>query len=197
MSLFRLIAGLPTVVKFALGGLLVFVAYIGIVEPTIDQMAGLDLRAQEAARTSKALSSRSEQKQQTLSRVTTGERRFGVVHPPSEYEQRVDAFNTRVNDILKDADVRDIMISNRTARAPKGELDHFAGSGQRVERAIKEIRFTATPEQFTSVLSALEQSPEISSVTRVGVQRESSGERRLRVDVAAEAWVLVSDGRPA
>jgi len=197
MRLFRFVSGLPSVAKIALAAALVFVGYLLVVEPVVERIAVLNTRAEDAAKAGEALDSRSRNNQQTLSRVTTGERRFGIVEPPADYEARLDEFNTRVNGILRDAGVRDITIANRTARAPKGDLDRFAASGHQIERAIKDIRFTATPEEFTRVLSAIEQLPVVSGVTRVNVQRESDGSRRVRVDLSAETWVLVSSGRSA
>jgi hypothetical protein len=92
--------------------------------------------------------------------------------------------------------IQNVTSGSRNTVLEKGPLvDYFrAGNQQRVEKLVKDLTFLATPEQFAAALADLEREPLVTTISRVGV-RQTDGQdrfnRMLRVNIAAESWVVV------
>lgn len=81
------------------------------------------------------------------------------------------------------------------SRLPPAALREIvSSSGQRVERVVGEVGFTATPEQAAAVIAELESSPEIESISRLRMVR-SQTDRKVDVKMSVEAWILTGRGR--
>lgn len=81
------------------------------------------------------------------------------------------------------------------SRLPPAALREIvSGSGQRVERVVGEVGFTATPEQAAAIIAELESSPEIESISRLRMVRSQS-DRKVDVKMTVEAWILTGRGR--
>lgn len=81
------------------------------------------------------------------------------------------------------------------SRLPPAALREIvSGTGQRVERVVGEVGFTATPEQAAAIIAELESSPEIESISRLRMVR-SQTDRKVDVKMTVEAWILTGRGR--
>ena len=81
------------------------------------------------------------------------------------------------------------------SRLPPAALREIvSSSGQRVERVVGEVGFTATPEQAAAIIAELESSPEIESISRLRMVR-SQTDRKVDVKMTVEAWILTGRGR--
>ena len=81
------------------------------------------------------------------------------------------------------------------SRLPPAALREIvSGTGQRVERVVGEVGFTATPEQAAAIIAELESSPEIESISRLRMVRSQS-DRKVDVKMTVEAWILTGRGR--
>ncbi len=63
-----------------------------------------------------------------------------------------------------------------------------------MERISGDLKFEARPEAALSIISELEDSPAIESITSVRLSTEA-GPGKVRVDLTLEAWVVGSDQR--
>lgn len=80
----------------------------------------------------------------------------------------------------------------RTAtRLPASALRDVIGD-RRAERVTADLQFEATPEIVSKIISELEASPEIDSISTLRLQRVEAG-KKLRVKMVIEAWVIGGD----
>jgi hypothetical protein len=119
-----------------------------------------------------------------------------VVLPPGDPRERADAFNRRINEVLKSRGVTDHTGTTRTISLATGPVNTaLDASGQRVDRFIRELQFEADPETLASVLADLDRSPEVAAISKVQARKaEEGGGRLLRATVSVEAWVLARKG---
>ncbi len=82
------------------------------------------------------------------------------------------------------------------SRLPPAALREIvSGTGERIERVVGEVGFSATPEQAAEILAALESSPDIESVSRLRMVRSPQLDRKVDVKLTVEAWILTGRGR--
>jgi len=121
---------------------------------------------------------------------------LGPINVPRSEEEGSLALGRVANEVIgRHGSVRDVAFDGRIgSRLPPTALREIVGStGQRVERVVGELRFTATPEQAVAVVRDLESSPEIESVSRIRLLRDEET-RRVAVTLTIEAWILASGG---
>ncbi len=115
-----------------------------------------------------------------------------VVRPTTEADANA-ALTQSVNEILKLHSVSNDDFKIRPpARLPTGTLEKIVkGSDQRVERLTGELRFEATPEHTLAIISELEGSEDIESISHVRLNKmPATG--KLSVQLRVEAWILSS-----
>lgn len=77
---------------------------------------------------------------------------------------------------------------------PAALREIVSASGQRVERVVGEVGFTATPEQAAAIISELEASPDVESISRLRVIKSKDADRKVEVKMTVEAWILTGRG---
>lgn len=191
-ALLARLRALPRAAQWGVWAALALVAYFAIVEPTLELRAAWASKADDKSQALVALARGTREGDE----VELGIRRFGVVKPPGDPRERADAFNRRINEVLKSHEVTDHTGTTRTISLTTGPLNSaLDASGQRVDRFIREIQFEAAPETLAAVLADLERSPEVAAVSKVQVRKsEEGGGRLLRATVSVEAWVLARKG---
>jgi hypothetical protein len=137
---------------------------------------------------------------------------FGAPLLPGDPESRQDLVYNAVNTILARHGVRDRDITERQSPLRNEDAAALLGSsatapvaGERsgVTRLILEITFDASPETISAVVADLEAAPEIATISRVKVDRNSGANgsrssrgrgssRNLRATIVPEAWVATS-----
>lgn len=188
---------LPRAGRWAVIGLAVVVAYFAAVEPAITMYNGIaseaDKRAARLASYAKERAARSNAE----TTIASGVARYGIVEYPGDPEQRSVAFNKQISEIMTKHGLKEDSTT-RTAALGAGPLLGAVGSDKRVERLVKELTFSATPEKVVAVVNDLEASPIIAAVSKVQIRVPGESERdgrNVRASVAVEAWVVVPKGR--
>jgi ribosome-associated toxin RatA of RatAB toxin-antitoxin module len=77
-------------------------------------------------------------------------------------------------------------------------LSGIVGTDKRVERIVKELQITATPEQVIKLIADLEQLPTVATVSRVQIRKPSENEqegRKVKADISVETWVVARKGK--
>jgi hypothetical protein len=192
-SLVERIAGLPRVAKIALGAGVFAALYFAVVEPAVDAInrdagrsASSEAALVEYARSGGKLKAAGD----TVSR---GVREFGEVALPGDAQSRPSEFNSAVDAVLSTHGVEGVTSTSRTAPMGNGPLTRYLGTGQRVDRVMKELSFSATPEAFHAVLADLERTPLVASISRVQVRQgddREKADRLLKVSLSLETWTM-------
>ena len=113
-----------------------------------------------------------------------------VVGPANEADANA-ALTQSVNEIIKRHSVSNDDFKIRPpALLPTGTLEKIIkGNEQRVERLTGELRFEASPQHTLAIISELEGSEDIESVSHVRLNK-MPGTRKLSVQLRVEAWIL-------
>jgi len=121
---------------------------------------------------------------------------LGPIRIPSTEGEGSIALAETVNAAIRNHPVANFSFDARAgARLPPAALREIAsGAGERVERVVGEIGFTATPEQAAEIVAELEASPDLESISRLRISRSQTMNRRVDVKMTVEAWVLGSRG---
>jgi type II secretory pathway component PulM len=122
---------------------------------------------------------------------------LGPIRIPSTEGEGSIALAETVNAAIRSHPVTNFSFDARAgARLPPAALREIAsGAGERVERVVGEIGFTATAEQAAEIIGELEASPDLESISRLRISRSQTMDRRVDVKMTVEAWVLGSRGR--
>lgn len=169
-------------------------AYFVIERWWLDVLSDLDRQATAREAELASLRSRANVSSGAGAEVAAGVARYGVVREPVDAQTGANSISKRLGQVLGERGVKQYTATTRApALLPSGPLSP-AGAIDRVERLVTDVQFEASPETFTAVLADLEQSPEVSSVSRVQVQRGGSAgpnanARIVRVNLSVETWV--------
>lgn len=184
---------LPPVVKFGVGAAAFAAAYFAAIEPAIDAInrdggksASNETALIEYARSGGRLRAANE----TVSR---GSREFGEVALPGDPQSRPSEFNSAVDAVLSTHKVEGVTSTSRTAPLATGPLTKYLGTGQKVDRVMKELSFNATPEALHAVLADLERTPQVAAISRVQVRQgddREKADRLLKVSISLETWTI-------
>lgn len=125
--------------------------------------------------------------------IQVGVSSFGQPSFPGASSKTVSALTSRVNAVFDAAGINDrTQIERRATLAVRG-------TGERYERIMLEVTFESTADELASILADLEASPEVTTVSRVRVDRaaargSSAGSGAMRTTVVAEAWAQPQGG---
>lgn len=184
---------LPVVVKFAVGAALFAGLYFAVIERAID---AINRDAGKSASAESALTeyAKSGGKLRTASETTSrGTRQFGDVSLPGDPQSRPSEFNSAVDAVLSKHSVQNVTSTSRTSPMSNGPLTKYLGTGQRVDRVMKELSFSATPEAFDAVLADLERTPQVAAISRVQVRQgdeREKADRLLKISISLETWTI-------
>lgn len=166
--------------------------YFVAVEPALGAMSRWNSRADtKQTALTKFENERSTRKNKDAA-AALGVSRFGIVEPPGEAGERSEALNRKVAKVLEDNGIKRPTTTTREVPVTAGSsaLVRHLGSEYSIQRLINDIAFDAEPEQISKVVTQLEQSPEISSVSKVQIRQIAgdTGGRLVRATLAVEAW---------
>jgi len=116
---------------------------------------------------------------------------FGAVELPRSKTEGATAMTEAVHSILRNNNVRnDEYTRTKSTKMRAGSMPGIGGAGKTVEQVIGDIRFEATQEDILKVISALESSKWIDTVSDIRLARQDG--RMIRVDLSVEAWVIAT-----
>jgi hypothetical protein len=131
---------------------------------------------------------------------------FGRPTPPADRSRRSSALEKRINTIFSEHQVSNQRTTYRepvalTTEAPRA----LAGPKDRLERLAAELTFETDIPTLMAILTQLEQSPEVSGVTKISIRKVApSGRSRekdgpVQVNLTAETWIVTpaSTSRPS
>ena len=114
---------------------------------------------------------------------------FGEVELPRDKSTGATAMTEAIQDILSRHRVKnDEYTRTKTNRMKSGSLPGVSSTGEQIEQVIGDIRFEVTQEKVLEVISELESSPWIDSVSNLRLTKQDG--RMIRVDLSVEAWVV-------
>ncbi len=183
-------AELPRAAKWALIGtvtIIGFLVYFDYLRPFADdwneKADGIRSQVRQAARTNNRVDG-----SRSMQDLISG---LGAVEKPADEARANEALTETVNAIIKQHSVSNDDFKIRPpARLPTGTLEKIVkGSNKRVERLTGELRFEASSENTLAIISELEGSPDIESVSHVRLNK-LPGTRKLTVQLRVEAWIL-------
>jgi hypothetical protein len=166
-----------------------------LVEPALDARARLAARADGLAERLALIRRGASEAERHAQRISLGRRQFGEVAMPGDPGERPIEFNRRSAETLREAGVGAHESRTRPGPVARGALQAAMGEMQ-IESMVTELEFTATPEQVSRVLAALELCPEVAAITRVDLDRApgDDGSRELSVTLALETWIAARGG---
>ncbi len=120
-------------------------------------------------------------------------RALGAVEKPGDEPQGTSDLHAVVNEVLKRHRVTKDSFNYRGAtKLPRGSLAKVIHPKKRLERITGDLRFEATQEDTMAIISELEGSPLVESISSVRLTRQS-GPRKLTVDLTVDAWIEAFD----
>ncbi len=78
------------------------------------------------------------------------------------------------------------------AKLPPSALTQIAGPNGRVQKVIGELKFEAAQDVVARIVQELESRPEIESLSRVKLSRKEGNDKKVAVQITAEAWIQVT-----
>ncbi len=177
----------PRVVRWMVWFVGAMVVYFGVIEPALDVTQKAQLRAgtvESRIRRLVLLGNPDTDEGRVSTQVLAN---FGKTELPASAGEAVYLLTRRVNQAFDDAGIEDrTQIEKRSTFRPRG-------SDERFERIIIEVSFDARPQTISEVLAVLEASSEVTSVSRVRLDRSNrtganAGVRTVRGTIAVEAW---------
>ncbi len=169
--------------------------YFVVIEPVIDATLEASGRADAMAariRTVREMGERAQGDQQV---IALGSRLHGEVELPGPRGERATALNRAVDGALRDAGVSGARTQTTEQNLADGPATRHYGGRSSLVKLVSTVSFDASPEAFSTVLGALEASPDVSAVTRVLVRRADDGTRMVSATLTVEAWALGSAAR--
>ncbi len=186
---------LSRAMRLALVGGAAIGAYFLAIDPALAQIGRWNARADAKEAELDAFARQAAARAGADSAADLGVSRFGVVASPAEAKDRGPEFNRRIATILEQSKVKRPTTTTREQRLPSNDqLARQMGQDWVVERLISEIEFEGEPEQIAHVLAALEQEPDVATISRLqvraGAVADADNPRLLKVNLAAETWQL-------
>lgn len=184
---------LPTRWKWisaAVAAAVVFIAYTDLVQPIADRWNA------ESDRIDAILDRAEGNKAQLPPSLEAAVEALGPIQVPRTEAEGSLALAQTITKAIGNQPVANFSFDARAgSRLPPAALREIvSGTGQRVERVVGEVGFTASPEQAAAIIAELESSPEIESISRLRMARSKS-DRKVDVKMTVEAWILTGRGR--
>ena len=189
---------LPRSVRWLVGGGLAFACYFVIVEPTVDYWSKTNGASDSMAGQLERADAERKARAGAEDTIRQGVAKFGQVEFPGDPEVRPAEFNKQISEIFARHKLKEESVT-RSATLGAGPLAGVVGSDKRVERVIKELQITATPEQVIQLVADLEQLPTVATISRVQIRKPSENERegrKVKADISVETWVVAKKGKP-
>lgn len=198
----RLIAAFRQLPRAAQWGVLaaaIFGGYFLVVEPILEQTNRYDAAADAIENNLRRTGALFGEESDDGRLLVTGVRTYGSPLRPTSPEARAEAIQRIVDEILEDHGVDTLTKTERTSTLTGDKARAVAGGG-RLERSIVEVSFEADQATVARIVADLEQSPVVTAVSRVKVDRTAVGSRssdsggrpgRVRATINAESWVVV------
>lgn len=181
-------------------GAAVIAGYFLVLEPALDARGRLSARADGLAERLAQVRRGAGEAERHAQRVSLGRRQYGEVAMPGDPGQRPIEFNRRIAQTLREAGVATHESRSRPGSVARGPLQATMDEGTQIESLVTELEFSATPEQVSRVLAALELCPEVAAITRVDLDRAPGAggaegqSRELSVTLALETWIAARGG---
>ncbi len=196
-SLLTRFHALPRSLRWLLAGGIAILGYFFIAEPAIDYVGRTNVDSDSIAAT--LIKSENERKARASAKevINAGVARFGQVEFPGDPEARPVEFNKQISEIIARHNLKED-ATTRSATLGAGPLAGIVGADKRIERIVKELQITATPEQIIRLISDLEQLPTVAAVSRVQIRKPSENERegrKVKADISVETWVVARKGK--
>jgi hypothetical protein len=196
-SLVATYRSLPRSVRWVLIGGAGILGYFVVLEPTVEYVTRLnsesDSMASQLARTDAERRARAGAEEV----IRLGISRFGNVEFPGDPEARPVEFNKQISETISKHGLKED-ATTRSSTLSAGPLSGIVGTDKRVERIVKELQVTATPEQVIKLIADLEQLPTVATVSRVQIRKPSENEqagRKVKADISVETWVVARKGK--
>lgn len=196
-SLVATYRSLPRSVRWILIGGAGILGYFVVLEPTVEYVTRLnsesDSMASQLARTDAERRARAGAEEV----IRLGISRFGNVEFPGDPEARPVEFNKQISETISRHGLKED-ATTRSSTLSAGPLSGIVGTDKRVERIVKELQVTATPEQVIKLIADLEQLPTVATVSRVQIRKPSENEqagRKVKADISVETWVVARKGK--
>ncbi len=188
---------LPRSMRWLLLGGAVIGAYFAIVDPVLAYVSDLSLDSDKMAFNLERASKDRIATQGAEQTIATGKSHFGEVEFPGDPEARPVEFNKQISEVISKNGLKED-ATTRSSTLGAGPLAGVVGSDRRVERIIKELQITATPEQVIKLIADLERLPTVTTVSRVQLRKPSENERegrKVKADISVETWVIARKGK--
>ena len=185
---------LSTMLQWAVGATVVAVLFLVWNDYLVEITAEWDVRAERMlADVDKAAGG--PQRLQSLSRLKPVVVGLGPVDKPGSESDAEKRLNTAINAVLKEHSVLQDSFNYRgPSKLRRGTLSRVIEPGQQVEAISGDLRFDATPAVAAAIISALEASPDIDSISTLRITRQP-GPRRVTVALTVETWILSAERR--
>jgi hypothetical protein len=191
---------LPRAAQWGTLAAIVFGGYFLIIEPVLDitnrHDAAADAIETNLRRTGELASEDSDDGRVLVSAL----RNFGSPHLPNAPETRPESIQRVVDEILEDHGVETRTKNERNSPLTGDRARAVAADG-RIERYIVVVSFEADQATVAKIIADLEQSPVVSAVSSVKIDRTAVGSRyaedaaaatgKVRATINAESWVLI------
>lgn len=116
---------------------------------------------------------------------------LGPAEKPDTQAEGAAKLNRVVNDVLKRHSVSNQSFDMRLrGKLPPAALAGIT-QGNRLDRLVGDLKFTATPAEALAVIAELESSPEIESINMVRITKDAA--QKVKVNLTVESWVISTD----
>jgi hypothetical protein len=184
---------LSFIMKTVVVGAAVLVAFLGVVDPILAKVQVWNSQAESSEVTLRDYAKEEARLRAAQNDVNLGTLRFGELAPPGDAQTRPLEFGEALDTILRKHSITDVTASTRSKPVPAGPLAKHYEATHRVQAHVRELTFTATPENFAAALADVERSPLVANISRLQVRQgdpEQLTDRLLRVSMSVETWVL-------
>jgi hypothetical protein len=199
-QLLQMFRSLPRAAQWGILAAVVFGGYFLVVEPILDITNRHDAAADAIEINLRRTGELSGEDSDDGRLLVSALKNFGRPHLPNARETRPEAIQRVVDEILEDHGVETRTKNERNTTLTGDRARAIAGE-DRLERFIVEVSFEADQATVAKIIADLEQSPVVSAVSRVKIDRTVVSSRntdgaeaasgRVRATINAESWVLV------
>lgn len=184
----------PRAVQWAIIAAALMILYFVAIEPALGKMATWSSRADTKESDLNKFDSNRRARADADNSARLGVTNFGKVNPPGDASTQSQEFNRKVLDTIEAAGIKRPTIASRTVPLSNtNPLVRAMGSDFTVQRLVNEITCDAEPEQIAKFLAALEQSPDVATISRLNIRQinaESDQNRLVRASLAVESWAF-------
>ncbi|GEM_PF-855629 len=200
------IGSIPRAAKWGIAAACAFGLYFLVIERVIDRTNFYALRADKLDSNLQRVTDLESPDSVDGALLLVGRRTYGVPQLPTDSAARPEAIHRVVDEVLEEHGIDDRTKTEKSLTLTADRLSELTLGEGRVERYIVEVSFEATQETVARVIADLEQSPVITVISRVKIDRvtayagtrepttANSGPKLVRAAIAAETWVRVRGG---